>query len=75
MLASTYGMSQAQAQQAEMRVAALAEAEGLEFTVDRAMGNTFDAHRLVHLGREHGIQERVAQELYHAYFGEGGSVF
>lgn len=58
-----------------MRLAALAEAEGLEFTVDRAMGNTFDAHRLVHLGREHGIHERVAQALYHAYFGEGGSVF
>jgi predicted DsbA family dithiol-disulfide isomerase len=74
-LASKYGMSQAQARQAEMRVAALAEAEGLEFTVDRAMGNTFDAHRLVHLGREHKIQGRVAQELYHAYFGEGGSVF
>jgi predicted DsbA family dithiol-disulfide isomerase len=74
-LASKYGMSQVQARQAEARVAALAEAEGLEFTVDRAMGNTFDAHRLVHLGREHGIQERVAQELYHAYFGEGGSVF
>ncbi len=37
-LASKYGMSQAQARQAEMRVAALAEAEGLEFTVDRAMG-------------------------------------
>lgn len=46
-----------------MRVAALAEAEGLEFTVDRAMGNTFDAHRLVHLGREHGIQERVRRSF------------
>lgn len=74
-LASKYGMSQAQAQQAEARVAALAEAEGLDFTVDRAMGNTFDAHRLIHLGRQHGIQERVAQDLYHAYFGEGRSVF
>lgn len=62
-LASKYGMSQAQAQQAEMRLAALAEAEGLEFTVDRAMGNTFDAHRLVHLGREHGIQERVRRSF------------
>src|SRR6202034_692298 len=61
-LARKYCMRQAQARQAEMRVAALAEAEGLEFTVDRALGNTFDAHRLVHLGREHGIQERVAQE-------------
>jgi predicted DsbA family dithiol-disulfide isomerase len=74
-LASKYGMSQAQARQAEARVAALAEAEGLEFTVDRAMGNTFDAHRLVHFGREQGVQQKVANELYHAYFGEGRSVF
>ena len=74
-LASKYGMSQAQARQAEARVAALAGAEGLDFTVDRAMGNTFDAHRLVHFGREQGAQARVAKELYHAYFGEGRSVF
>lgn len=74
-LATKYGMSQAQAQQAEARVAALAGAEGLGFTADRAMGNTFDAHRLVHLGREHGAAERVTERLYHAYFGEGRSVF
>jgi predicted DsbA family dithiol-disulfide isomerase len=74
-LASKYGMSQAQARQAEARVAALAEAEGLEFTVDRALGNTFDAHRLVHFGREQGVQRSVANELYHAYFGQGRSVF
>ena len=74
-LASKYGMSQAQAQQAEARVAALAEAEGLDFTADRALGNTFDAHRLVHFGREQGAQQKVANELYHAYFGEGRSVF
>ena len=74
-LASKYGMSHAQARQAEARVAALAEAEGLDFTVDRAMGNTFDAHRLVHFGREQGVQQNVVSELYHAYFGEGRSVF
>ena len=33
------------------------------------------SHRLVHLGRENGIQERVVQELYRAYFGGGRSVF
>jgi predicted DsbA family dithiol-disulfide isomerase len=75
MLASKYGMSQAQARQAEARVAGLAEAEGLDFTVDRALGNTFDAHRLVHFGREQGVQQKVANELYHAYFGEGRSLF
>jgi predicted DsbA family dithiol-disulfide isomerase len=74
-LAAKYGMSPAQAGQAEARLAAMAAAEGLDFTVDRAVGNTFDAHRLVHLGREHGMQERLLQRLYRAYFGEGRSVF
>jgi predicted DsbA family dithiol-disulfide isomerase len=75
LLAAKYGMTEAQAQQAEGQIAGLAAAEGLEFTPDRAMGNTFDAHRLVHLGREHGLQERVLRRLYHAYFGEGRPVF
>ena len=74
-LAARYGMSPAQAGQAEARVAAMAAAEGLDFTVDRAVGNTFDAHRLVHLGREHGMQQRLVQRLYRTYFGEGRSVF
>ncbi len=74
-LAAKYGMSQAQARQAEARLAAMAAAEGLDFTADRALGNTFDAHRLVHLGRERGRPERLLQGLYHAYFGEGRSVF
>jgi predicted DsbA family dithiol-disulfide isomerase len=75
MLAAKYGMGPAQAQQPEARVAAMAAAEGLEFTADRAVGNTFDAHRLVHLGREHGRQERLLQRLYRAYFGKGRPVF
>jgi predicted DsbA family dithiol-disulfide isomerase len=75
LLAAKYGMSPAQAQQAESRVAGLAAAEGLDFTVDRAMGNTFDAHRLVHLGSDHNLAGRVVQTLYHAYFGEGRPVF
>jgi predicted DsbA family dithiol-disulfide isomerase len=74
-MAAKYGMSPAQARQAEARVAAMAAAEGLDFTVDRAVGNTFDAHRIVHLGREHGMQQRLLQRLYGAYFGEGRSVF
>jgi predicted DsbA family dithiol-disulfide isomerase len=39
------------------------------------MGNTFDAHRLVHLGREQGRQAGLLQRLYRAYFAEGRPVF
>jgi predicted DsbA family dithiol-disulfide isomerase len=73
-LAAKYGLTPGQAREAEERVAGLAAADGLDFTVDRAMGNTFDAHRLVHLGREEGREEEVLRRLFHAYFGEGRSV-
>jgi predicted DsbA family dithiol-disulfide isomerase len=74
-LAAKYGLSRAEAGQAEARLAAMAAADELGFTSDRAMGNTFDAHRLVHLGRERGVQGRLLQRLYQAYFAEGRPVF
>jgi predicted DsbA family dithiol-disulfide isomerase len=39
------------------------------------MGNTFDAHRLVRLGHDRGLQAEVLQRLYEAYFAEGKPVF
>lgn len=75
MLAAKYGMSREQAREAESGVAAKAAADGLQFTPDRLMGNTFDAHRLVHLARDRGVQDQVLQRLFEAYFGEGLPVF
>jgi predicted DsbA family dithiol-disulfide isomerase len=74
-LSAKYGMSLAQAAQAEERVAATAAAEGLGYTVDRTIGNTFDAHRLMHLAGDLGRAEPLLQRLYQAYFAEGRSVF
>jgi predicted DsbA family dithiol-disulfide isomerase len=75
LMSAKYGLSPAQARDAEASVAAKAAADGLSFTADRVMGNTFDAHRLVRLGRDRGIQGQVLQRLYEAYFGEGRPVF
>jgi predicted DsbA family dithiol-disulfide isomerase len=75
LLAAKYRLSPAQARDAEASVAAKAAADGLEFTADRVMGNTFDAHRLVHLARERGVQEQVLERLFGAYFTEGRPVF
>jgi predicted DsbA family dithiol-disulfide isomerase len=75
LLAAKYGLSPARAREAEAGVAATAAGEGLRFTADRAMSNTFDAHRLVHLGREHDRQGPVLEHLYRAYFAEGRPVF
>jgi predicted DsbA family dithiol-disulfide isomerase len=75
LLATKYRMSPAQARDAEASVAAKAAADGLVFNPDRVMGNTFDAHRLVHLARERGVQEQVLERLFEAYFAEGRPVF
>jgi predicted DsbA family dithiol-disulfide isomerase len=75
LLAAKYGLSPAQAREAEAGVAATAASEGLEFTANREMGNTFDAHRLVHLGRVQDRQGQVLEHLYRAYFAEGRPVF
>jgi predicted DsbA family dithiol-disulfide isomerase len=52
-----------------------AAAEGLEFHFEKAQSsNTFDAHRVLHLARERGKQERVKERLMRGYFSEGEPV-
>jgi predicted DsbA family dithiol-disulfide isomerase len=75
LLAAKYGMTMEQASEAEASLAAQARVEGLAITGDRTMGNTFDAHRLVRLGHDRGLQAQVLQRLYEAYFAEGRPVF
>jgi predicted DsbA family dithiol-disulfide isomerase len=71
-LASKYGMSLEQAQAAEAQMTETAAGEGLDFRFDVARaGNTFDGHRLVHLGKAHGLQDAMKERLLHAYFSEG----
>lgn len=68
-LADKYGMSRAQALAANARLTDMAAAEGLEFHLDGARGgNTFDAHRLIHLAGEKGIQDAVKERFMRAYF-------
>jgi predicted DsbA family dithiol-disulfide isomerase len=46
--------------------------EGLTYRFDIARyGNSFDAHRLIHLARKYGLQSAVEDRLFAAYFGEG----
>ena len=71
-LADKYGSSREQAEQMIANMTATAATEGLDLHFERARGgNTFDAHRLVHLGREHGVQDAVKERLLRAYFTEG----
>jgi predicted DsbA family dithiol-disulfide isomerase len=71
-LARKYGMTREAALAAQERVTGLAEQEGLAYRLDIARpSNTFDAHRLLHLSAERGVQGPVAERLMAAYFTEG----
>jgi predicted DsbA family dithiol-disulfide isomerase len=75
MLGRKYGMSEAEARAAESRVAGLAEEEGLGFQPERPVGNTFDIHRVLHLGLAKGVQAQLLNAVNDAYFGQGRQVF
>jgi predicted DsbA family dithiol-disulfide isomerase len=74
-LAAKYGRTTEQAQQMLDHMTETAAAEGLTFRFDLSRtGNTFDAHRLLHLALEHGLQDELKERLDRATFGEGLSV-
>src|ERR1700733_13314772 len=75
MLASKFGMSAAQARQADGQVASLARAEGLGFDAERPIGNTFDLHRVIHLGLAKGVQRELLTAVNEAYFAPARQVF
>lgn len=57
------------------RVTSIAAAEGLDyhFELSRA-GNTFDAHRLLHLAKQAGVQDELKEALDDATFTKGLAV-
>jgi predicted DsbA family dithiol-disulfide isomerase len=74
-LAQKYGMTREQAQASQQNLAEVAAGDGLEMRFDRTRGgNTFDAHRLVHLAESHGVQDAMKERLMRAYFTEGEPV-
>ena len=75
-LMTKYGLSDSQATAMQQQMERTAAAEGLEFhLVGGVTGNTFDAHRLVHLGRARGLEGAVLERLYRAHFTEQRSIF
>ncbi len=75
-LAAKYGMTEERARRMEEEMERRAAGDGLEYhLVGGVVGNTFDAHRLVHLGRTRAAGEEVLERLYRAHFTEGRSIF
>jgi len=74
-LADKYGVSKGEAQAMQHRVTQAAAGEGLEYHLDRTQrGNSFDAHRLLHLAKEHGRQPELEERLFRAYFTDGEAI-
>jgi predicted DsbA family dithiol-disulfide isomerase len=74
-LAEKYGTDVASAQQMIENMTAQAAVEGLDFRFDQAVrANTFDAHQVIHLAGERGVQDAVKERLLRAYFGQGEAV-
>jgi predicted DsbA family dithiol-disulfide isomerase len=75
LLAAKYGMSPERARALHAQMTELAAAEGLEYHFEHAQsGNTFDAHRLLHLAAVRGRQGELKERLLRAYFTEGRAI-
>ncbi len=74
-IARKYGTSVQEAEARYQHITALAGAEGLDYHLERARsGRSFDAHRLLHLRRERGIQDAVKERFLAGYLQEGVAI-
>ena len=71
-LAEKYGMSRQKAEAMHRTMTEAAASEGLDFRFDLVRsGNTFDAHRLLHLAAANRLQDAMKERLMRAYLTEG----
>lgn len=74
-LAERKGWSEAQTRDIMAYVTDMARGVGLEYHLDKSVvANSFDAHRLLQLGRHYGRQSEVKEQLMAAYFTEGKNI-
>lgn len=71
-LAEIKGWPMEKAIESNIRVTEIAKEVGLDYHLDKAIvANSFDAHRLSHLAKKTGLQDKVEELLFSAYFIEG----
>lgn len=74
-LAKKYGTTVERARAMNERLIGIAREEGLEYDFERIQsGNTFDAHRLLHLAKDRGLQDQVKERFMHGYLCEGAAI-
>jgi len=72
MLARKYRIGPVEVRDIHARLEGLGKAEGIDFRFELSRtANTFDAHQLIHLAKEKGLQMAMADRLFRAQFSEG----
>ncbi len=75
LLSQRLGVSLPQAKGMNDQVANTAKAVGLVYHFDKSIpANTFNAHRLSHLAKHHGLQDKAEEILFSAYFTDGKNI-
>jgi predicted DsbA family dithiol-disulfide isomerase len=75
-LTKKYGLPAAQISAQHAELTRMGAVEGLEYNLAGGReGNTFDAHQLVRLGLERGLQQEVLDRFFRAHFTEQRSLF
>ncbi|WPO67113.1 DsbA family oxidoreductase [Acinetobacter haemolyticus] len=71
-LAQKYGRTFAEMEEMERNIATMAAAEGIDFQWQKAnSGNSFNAHRIIHLAQSKGLGNEAKEAFFHAYMTEG----
>lgn len=74
-LAQKYGRTLAEVEEMQRNIAQMAKAEGIEFNWQQAnSGNTFNAHRLIHLAQSKGLGNEAKEALFYSYMTQGLSI-
>jgi predicted DsbA family dithiol-disulfide isomerase len=75
LLARKYRVPVERAEAMNANMTAEAKKEGLDFHFDRVqVGNTFDAHRLIHFAASEGKRAEMVERLFKAYLTDGESL-
>ena len=70
-LMAKYGWNEERLDAMQARIKGIGAGEGLDLRVDETRrGNSFDAHRLLWLAKERGLQPELKERLMRAYFTE-----
>src|SRR5437868_7360986 len=74
-LAKRKNISRESSVQLHDNVTKMASDAGLDYNFDKAViANSFDAHRLIQLAKQHGLGDAAEERLFKAYFTEGKDI-